>query len=192
MGSISTASPPGAPSDSIGNPKILNRRSTLVRKREDDDEPIPSSPGKKARVTFDSDLEVHILEDVQNAVEFVQAEVRQAFEKRAWGDYSAYEQLKHVFNPEDGPSYVSPEQLRRNTSGLLHNVAFLNKESTDLVQAVMNSNWLAMPDDYISLFVRLLANIFSGHGTFVADGLRMLVQNLSSSMLLYCKACTLD
>ena len=164
-------------------PKSLIRRSTLVRKRDEEEEDfLPSSPGKKARVSFDSDVEIHLVPDVPDAPEFVREEVRLAFEKRAWGDCTGYEKLKRIYDPQENEDHESPEMMKRHTTGLLCNVSYINRESADLFKCVINSNWLAMSDDYLSLFMRLLSNVLSGQGMFLGDTLRMLVENLTSSI----------
>ena len=161
----------------------LARRSTLVRKRDEDDVKIPpSSPGKKLKVTFDSDVEVRIVGDLQSTPEFVQAEVRQAFEKRTWGDDSNYNQLKEIYDPKEDLEAQDPETLKKHTLALLCNVSYMTRQNADLVHIVLNSNWLSMSDDYVSLFMRLLASLLSSQGTFLGDALRMLMQNLTSCM----------
>ena len=161
-------------------PQPLPRRPTLVRKRDDSDEPISSSPGKRAKVTFDSDVEVRMVDDYEKAPELIQEEVRTAFQKRSWGENSGYEQIKAVYgrdgDEEDEPSSTT---LKSYTIALLGNISSLNKTTADLVHILIKSDWLGRDEDYVSLFTRLLANIVTAQGSFLAETLRMLVDNLT-------------
>ena len=162
-------------------PKSLLRRPTLVRKREDDGEEPLSSPGKKARVTFDSDVEVRVVNDWEKAPHIVQEEVRRAFAKRALGDDSGYEKLKTVYSSsKDNEEQYSSEDIKNYTISLLANVTALSNSNSDLVHAVLSSDWLGRTEDYVALFVRLLVNLSSVRGVFLGDVVRMLVNNLTS------------
>ena len=162
-------------------PKSLLRRPTLVRKREDDDEAPPSSPGKKAKVTFDSDVEVRVVSDWEKAPHLIQEEVRRAFAKRALGDDSGYDKLKDVYSrKKSDDEELSPATIKNYTVSLLANVSALNKSNSDLVRAILSSNWLGRTEDYVSLFVRLLATLSSAQGVFLGDVVRMLMNNLTA------------
>ena len=162
-------------------PQALPRRSTLIRKRDDSDEPPLSSPGKRAKVTFDSDVEVRMVGDFEKAPELIQEEVRTAFQKRAWGENSGYEQIKSVYgksnDEEDEPSNTT---LRSYTIALLGNISSLNKATADLVRLLIHSDWLGRDEEYVSIFTRLLANVVIAQGGFLMDTLRMLVDNLTA------------
>lgn len=164
-------------------PKPLLRRPTLVRKRDDaDEEAPPSSPGKRAKVSFDSDVEVRIVSDLAHEPQIIHEEVRLAFQKRAWGDRSGYEKIKAIYCPTQTDNHdVSERALKHYTSALLSNASSLSKECSDLVHAVLNSQWLGRDQDYISLFVRLLASLLTTHGVYLGDALRMLVTHLTSA-----------
>lgn len=176
----STIQPPRAPIAPT-TPKSLLRRSTLVRKREDDEDAPPSSPGKKAKVTFDSDVEVRVVSDWEKAPQFIQEEVRRAFAKRALGDNSGYDRLKDVYSKkQSNEEELSPFTIKNYTTSLLANVSALHKSNSDLVHAVLSSDWLGRTEDYVTLFVRLLANLSSAQGVFLGDVVRMLVSNLTA------------
>lgn len=178
---MSTIQRPAGPV-AAATPKPLLRRSTLVRKREDDDEAPPSSPPKKSRVTFDSDVEVMVVSAWEKAPHLIQEEVRRAFTKRVSGDDSGYDKLKDVYSRnkanEEG---MDPATMKNYTIALLANVSALNKSNSDLVHAVLNSDWLGRTEDYVALYVRLLANLVSSQGVFLADVVRMLVNNLTAA-----------
>lgn len=177
---LSTIQHPVGPVAAVA-PKSLLRRPTLVRKREDDDEAPPSSPGKKARVTFDSDVEVRLVSAWEKAPHLIQEEVRRAFTKRALGDDSGYDKLKDIYSKKNpNEEEMGSVTLKHYTIALLANVSALNKSNSDLVHIVLSGDWLARTDDYVNLYVRLLANLVSAQGVFLADVVRMLVNNLTA------------
>ena len=161
--------------------KPPSRRPTFSRKRDDGDDTFPSSPAKRAKVTFDSDVEVRVMGDWEKAPELVQEEVRRALEKHAMGDDSSYNQVKGIYitkdDPEDEPS---PTTLKNYTKALIGSASSLNKSCSGLVYAVIGSKWLGRDGDYVDLHVRLLAHLVAAHGGFLADVLRMLVENLTA------------
>ena len=178
----STIQRPGGPIGAT-TPKSLLRRPTLVRKREDDEDVPPSSPGKKAKVTFDSDVEVRVVSDWELAPHLIQEEVHRAFAKRALGDNSGYDRLKDVYSrKKSNEEELSPATIRNYTISLLANISALNKSSSDLVHAVLESDWLGRTEDYVTVFVRLLANLSSAQGVFLGEVVRMLVNNLTAGM----------
>ena len=182
MSVTSTIQRPGGPIAAT-TPKSLLRRPTLVRKREDDEDIPPSSPGKKAKVTFDSDVEVRVVSDWEKAPHLIQEEVHRAFAKRALGDNSGYDRLKDVYSKKkSNEEELGPATVRNYTVSLLANVSALSKSNSDLVHAVLDSDWLGRPEDYVAVFVRLLANLSSAQGMFLGDVVRMLVNNLTAGM----------
>ena len=161
-------------------PKSLLRRSTLVRKRENNDEATPSSHRKKAKVTFDSDVEVRVVSDWEKASHLIQEEVSRAFAKRALGDNSGYDKLKDVYSKKSSEEKPTPTAIKNYTFALLANVSRLNNSNADLVHAVLSSEWLGQTEDYVAIFVRLLATLSSAQGVFLGDVVRMLVNNLTA------------
>ena len=177
---------------SMQSSKTLPRRPTLVRKRDDDDEHIPSSPGKKAKVSFDSDVEVRVVDDWETSPEFIHEEVRQALAKRANGNNSGYEKIKEVYSTrKNGEEEPTPRLIKTYTTALLGNVSALTKSNADLVHEVLYSQWLGRQEDYVALFVRFLANLISAQGTFLGEAVRMLVNNLTAAPPSYGKLANL-
>ena len=182
MSVASTIQRPGGPIAAT-TPKSLLRRPTLVRKREDDEDIPPSSPGKKAKVTFDSDVEVRVVSDWEKAPHLIQEEVHRAFAKRALGDNSGYDRLKDVYSKKkSSEEEFGPATVKNYTISLLAHVSALNKSTSDLVHAILDSDWLGRTEDYVAVFVRLLANLSSSQGVFLGDVVRMLVNNLTAGM----------
>lgn len=164
--------------------KPLLRRPTLIRKRNDVEDETPSGLGKRSKVSFDSKVEVRVVEDWEKAPQLIQEEVRHALEQHALGDNSGYNQVKEIYavksKVEDEPSTTT---LRNYTQALLGNVSSLNKSRSSLVHAVLESQWLGRQDDYFTIYVRFLANLLSAQGVFIPDVLRMLVGNLAAGLL---------
>jgi len=163
-------------------PKSLLRRPTLVRKREDDECDAPFIPSKRAKVTFDSDVEVRMTDDWDKAPQLIQEEVRRVLTKRALGDSSGYDKLRNVYAPKkDEDEELSPTTMKNYTVALLGHVSALNNSNSDLVHVILTSEWLGRQEDYVGLYVRLLANLTSAHGVFLGDTMRMLVDNLTAA-----------
>lgn len=162
--------------------KHAPRRSTLVRKREGDEITEPSSPSKRSKVTFDSNVEVQVVEEWGKSPAVIQETVRRAIQKHTVGDSASYERVKAVFVPakidQDG---ASPVAVRNYTAALLSNASLLNKFCADLVNTVLESNWLERSEDYVQLFTQFLANLVSAQGVHLPNVLRMLAENLTAS-----------
>ena len=173
---------PTSPAPSL-TPKSLLRRSTLVRKREEtgEDEP-PSSPGKRARVTFDSDVEIRTVDDLEKPPEIIYDEVRRAMKRRLQGesDDAGYNKLKEVYaHDKDGQVAFNPKTMMIYASAILANISAFRPSDSDLVHPMIQSDWLGGSEDYFFLFMRLLANLVSLQGVFLGDVMRMLVDNLT-------------
>ncbi len=169
--------------------KQMPRRSTLVRKRDNDDIPQPSSPSKRSKVSFDSDVEVCIVEPWEKSPAVIQDSVRRAIQKHEAGDSENYERVKIIYAPtKSDQDPATATTLKNYTAALLSHVSLLDKRCADLVHAVLDSDWLARSADYVQLFTQFLANLVSAQGLFLPDVLRMLADNLTSSRTASCYA----
>ena len=177
---MTSATRPVGPTPALST-KHMPRRSTLVRKREEDDHLEPSSPSKRSKVAFDSDVEVRVVEDWEKSPGVIQERVRRAIQKHATGDNAAYEQVKAIFTPsKDNQGEASPTTVKNHTAALLSNVSMLNRTCSDLVDVVLNSDWPVRSEDYVQLFMQFLANLISAQGLFLPNVLRMLAENLTA------------
>ncbi|KAL8670771.1 MAG: hypothetical protein Q9168_004713 [Polycauliona sp. 1 TL-2023] len=170
----------------VGTPlnatKLPPRKSTLSRKREDDDYLLPSSPSKRSKVSFDSDVEVRLVEEWEKSPTVIQESVRRALLKRAAGDSTGYEHVKAIYMPvEASTEETSPATLRNYTFALLNNVSLLNKDCSNLVHAMLGSDWLGRSEEYVHLFTQFLANLVSAQTLYLPDVLRMLVENITAA-----------
>ena len=161
--------------------KLLPGRPTLIRKRNSIEEASSPSSVKKPKVSFSSDVEVRVVEAWEKSPYLIQEEVGRALEKHSHGDISSYLEVKEIYSPnkssENEPSIAT---LHNYTTALIGHVSLLNKSCSDLVYATLNSPWLARPDEYATLYTRFLANLVSAQGIYLADALRMLVENLTA------------
>ena len=133
-------------------------------------------------MTFDSDVEVQVVGDYEKPSELVHQEVRTAFQKLVWGEKSGYEHIKAMYSKDtDEEEHASSATLRSYTVALLANISSLNKTTADLVRILIKSDWLGRDEEYVSLFLRLLANIVTAQGSFLIDVLTMLVDNLTAT-----------
>ncbi|KAL8948539.1 MAG: hypothetical protein Q9222_005289 [Ikaeria aurantiellina] len=161
--------------------KDSTRPSSIIRKRKIDDSLASSSPSKQSRVTFDSDVEVRIVEKWEKSAAVIQDSVRRAIVKHKNGDNAGYDSIKDIYAPRKGEQEeASPTTVKNHTAALLSNVGLLDKSCGDLVHAVLSSGWLGQSEDYIHLFTQFLANLVSAQGLFLPDVLRMLVENLTA------------
>ena len=159
--------------------KALTPPITLIRKRDQTDDGSSPIPTKRGRVTFDHNVKVQDLYDWERAPEVILEGVRHAIRRHALGDNAAYDELKAVFDAKGlEATDNSPATMRSYISALLSNVSSLNKTCSDLIHSVLNSEWLGREDDYVKIFVRIVVNIVSAQTNFLADVLRMLVENL--------------
>lgn len=167
--------------------KHMPGRPTLVRKREDDDITQPSSPSKRSKVSFDSDVEVRIVEEWEKSPAVIQESVRRAIQKHAVGDSASYDRVKAIYVPtKDDQDVATPTTVTNYTAALLCNVSLLDGKCANLVHAVLDSDWVERSADYVQLFTQFLANLVSAQGLFLPNVLRMLADNLTSSTLFFC------
>ena len=190
MVSVMTATPRTGGAALAAPVKTSARRPTLVRKRDDTDfgtdrDATPLSLSKKAKVTFDNEVEVRVMDEWEKAPAVVREEVRRALERHVLGDDSGYDRVKEIYrrktSAEDTPSTAT---VRNYTAALLSNVSALNRSCSGLVSTVLRSDWTGMPDDYVSLYLRFLGNLVSAQGAYLGDVLRMSVGYLSYSQYL--------
>ena len=137
----------------------------------------PSSPSKKFRVTFDSNVEVFKPKnDIQSDPLVIREEVRRAVQRHLSGDDDAYEKIKSKFstkyNSEGAPT---TDDLRIYLQGILSNISILGRACGGLVHAVIFSEWIGRDEAYYSLFVKVLGNIASVQPAFIGKIAQMLV-----------------
>lgn len=146
------------------------------------------APKKRARVQFESDVEMRRLqtpadgEENEKSAAVVREEVRRAIQRHVSGtDSEAYDRIKEIFSidpkkaEEDGSYEPTHTTLKRHLMGLLSNVAALDRNCSGLVNAVLSSEWLGRDDSYVKLFIRFLGNLAAAQGGYLRSVLKMLV-----------------
>ena len=159
-----------------------------VKVKDEDKEEVSLSSVKKARVAFNEDVEVNLVDDWNKAPELIREEVHRALKRHAFGDSDGYDKIKQVYKKDgqvDG-EVPSPEVVKYHTAALLSNVALLDRSCSGLVYLVLGSDWVWQDDDYVSLFTKLLGNLVSAQGIWLGAAMEMLVRMfLAGTDMLY-------
>ena len=162
-------------------PSPLKRRTTLKRSIDDTESmSIPSSPSKRSRVTFDSDVETFSANDDESLdPRVVKEEVRRAIQRHLAGDDTTYDKIKTKFStPYDQEHALHTQTLQIHVMGLLSNVSILDKRCSSLVHTVVHSEWIGRDEAYFASFVKLLGNVAAAHSGYVGKITQMLVHLL--------------
>lgn len=140
----------------------------------------PSSPSKRSRVTFDSDVEIVSADDEDELDPLVVKEqVRRAIERHRVKEDESYERIKSLFTTAyEKDSAPSTKVLKIHLQALLANVTALNKDCSGLVSAVLYSEWIGREDNYYALFVRFLNNLAAAQRGYQHQMMSMLVDLL--------------
>lgn len=138
---------------------------------------LPSLQSKRRRVTFDPDVDVHILPDVnEKSLELVGEEVRRALEKHTLGDNGTYDQIRALFSakPTTADAPLSA-LLEKYVIALTDNVTLLDHKCTGLVHALVDSSWIARNEQYYRSYRTLIRSLLSVHPGYTGSVLTMLV-----------------
>lgn len=152
--------------------------SSLKRKQVDSSPESKqlSSQAKRRRVTFDPEVDVHILADPnEKSQELVGEEVSRALEKHAAGDATGYDVLRSLFTLKPtSPDAPLSGLLQKYIIALTRNVTSLDT-SRGLVHAVLDCQWIARNDDFVRSYRQFLRSLLSIHPGFTSTVLGMLV-----------------
>jgi RNA polymerase I-specific transcription initiation factor RRN3 len=138
---------------------------------------LSSSQLKKRRVTFDPEVDIHILPDVnEKSLELVEEEVRRALEKHAVDDNGTYDRIRELLKlkPTSADAPLSG-LLRKYLIALTNNVPLLNHKCSGLVHAIIDNSWIARNEQYVHSYRNLLRSLLSVHPGFTKPVLEMLV-----------------
>ena len=181
---------PSAPTPTPKSSKPTLRRSALsgtIRKSEDagldaDLISAPPSPKKRARVTFNPEVEEKVLEEYKpkgRSFELVRAEVKRAIESHGRGDSEGYDIIKEVFAPRNSSprdeSQEGKEDIKTYLLALTRYSALLNRSCSGLVKAVLACEWMGRDESFVKAYVQFLGNLASAQGAYVGMVLGMLV-----------------
>ena len=168
-------------SSKIKRPAQLPRRSTLKRSIDETNlMEVPSSPSKRSRVTFDSDVEIVSADDEEDLDPLVVKEqVRRAIQRHFVGEDERFEHIKSLFSASpERESAPSTKVLRLHLQALLANVSSLNSSCNSLVYAVVNSEWIGRDEGYYAMFVRFLGTLVAAQAGYLGMVMNMLVNLL--------------
>jgi RNA polymerase I-specific transcription initiation factor RRN3 len=158
-----------------GSMAAIPLKSALKRKHSDiteteDDNSQQSNSSKRTKVQFsDADNKTEIIQawNDDKALALVREEVRRALKRHLDGDSSSYDSLKQLLttksSEDDAPSNTS---LRRHIIALTGFTNLMGKRSAELVEAVLESEWLGRDGDTVLCYRRLLVNLIATHGGY--------------------------
>lgn len=154
-----------------------------LKRKQPDASPVrngasaPPAPVKRRKVTFDPDVDVHVMTDVnEKPMELVEEEVRRALEKHAVGDSTAYDQIRGIITSKPTASHaLLTEQLQKYIVALIHAVPLLDHKCQGLVHAIVDCQWIARNEHFVRSYRQLLRSLLSVHPGFTSSVLAMLV-----------------
>ncbi|KAL1603563.1 DNA independent RNA polymerase I transcription factor [Paraconiothyrium brasiliense] len=131
---------------------------------------------KRRRVTFDPEVDIHILADPnEKSQELVGEEVSRALEKHAAGDATGYDVLRSLFTARPTSSDApSTGLLHKYIIALTNNVTQL-KASRGLVHAVLDCHWVARNENFVRSYRYFLRTLVQSDPGFTSGVLSMLV-----------------
>jgi len=170
--------------------KPLLRRSTLsgtIRKADDagldaDILSAPPSPSKRARVTFNPNVEEKVMEDYTakgRSLDSVRAEVKRSIEAHMRGDSEGYDVIKEIFAPRRGGGDQDTQDdavdMKTYLVALTSYSSLLNKGCSGLVKAILACEWMGRDESFVKAYVHFLGSLTSAQGSYVGMVLSMLV-----------------
>ncbi|KAK7545704.1 RNA polymerase I-specific transcription initiation factor RRN3 [Phyllosticta citricarpa] len=182
---VSLAAPvaalPSPPASSVNSGLIANASRKRKQFESSDDELEPElsvHAPKKARVSFDPAIEVHVLEDYdEKGLDLIREEVRRAIDNHMAGDSTDYDQIKALFATRPSASDApSTKLLNKYVVALIGSVNVLGRNCSGLVHAVLDCQWLTRDESFKRLYVTLLGSLTSAQGGYTSQVLQMLVK----------------
>ncbi|KAJ4352861.1 DNA independent RNA polymerase I transcription factor [Ascochyta clinopodiicola] len=159
--------------------------SSLKRKQRDassDAENDTVAQVKRRRVTFDPDVDVRIVTDVEKSTELVAEEVRRAIEKHAAGEKGEYDQLRSLFSDSPtAPGTAHSALLQKYVIALTDVVPLLDYNCKGLVHAIIDCCWIARNEHFVRSYRNLLRSLLSVHPAYMSTVLQMLVSMFLNS-----------
>ncbi|KAF2874989.1 RNA polymerase I-specific transcription initiation factor RRN3 [Massariosphaeria phaeospora] len=153
---------------------------SLKRKQSDttfETEKLPSSELKRRRVTFNPDVYVRVVDDMEEkSLELVGEEVRRALEKHAIDENGGYDQIRTLLTakPTDADAPLS-SLLHKYLIALMNNVPLLDQKCSGLVHAIIDCSWIARNEQFVRTYRHLLRSLLSVHAGYTSAVLKMLV-----------------
>ncbi|PQE10100.1 hypothetical protein CJF31_00004044 [Rutstroemia sp. NJR-2017a BVV2] len=182
-------------------PLLRTTMSGTIRKAQDaelDDDLLAEMPKtKRARVTFNPNVEEKVLEEYVakgRTLESVRTEVKRAIEAHGRGDSEKYDTIKAIFTPgregdegdeddEEQDSAASNEEMKIYLLALTNYVSLLNKNCNGLVRAILACEWMGREESFVKVYAQFLGNLVSTQGAYVGMVLGMLVGHFTGVRL---------
>lgn len=142
---------------------------------------IPSSPSKRSKVTFDSDVEyVSAVEDDEVDPQLIREQVRRAIQRHLAGDNEeTYENLKQIFSADPKKENApSPKAVHAHLQAILSHISSLDKSCNGLVNTVLFCDWVGRDESFVKLYIKFLANLAAAKSGFLGKILHTLVELL--------------
>ena len=140
---------------------------------------VPSSPSKRSRVTFDSDVELVSADDEDDLDPLlVKEEIRRGIQRHLNGDDETYAKVRSVFamdyRKENAPS---SRKLKVYLQGLLGHIDSL-KGCQGLVKAAVLTEWVGRDSLFVNLYTKFIGSLCSAHSAYIGLVIRNLVELL--------------
>jgi RNA polymerase I-specific transcription initiation factor RRN3 len=166
---------------------IAPPKSALKRRSDDDPRESTEHPAKRPKVSFVEPISLPSPPAVEERpLNLVREEIRRAFSRRARNEPSEYSALirRIQYDPKKSvEDQLSPVGLQRHVVALT-NLAFdMGRTSVDLLEALLDSGWIAMDDDVIFDFRRFLGILIATHGNYASVVLRWLIQRFTTPLV---------
>lgn len=160
---------------------ILSRKRTSNQLSSDDGH--HQAPSKRLKVAFDPEVDVKFLEGHgEKSAALIREEVRHAIRQRDAGDSEQYNYIKSLFDAKDDEDdAVSSATLQKYLLALINNTTLLKRSSSDLVNAVLSTHWLASDEVFVTLYTRFLGHLASSQAGYIPNIMKMLVANFAHS-----------
>ena len=173
---------PAAAQASSSQSTSFKPQPVLKRTRNDSsDMEVVSSPSKRSRVTFDSDIE-YVSADEGDEVDpqLIREQVRRAIQRHLAGDdEEAYEKVKQVFSAEHMREHAPfPRVVYAHLQAVLAHVSSLDKNCNGLVNAVLLCEWVGRDESFVRLYIKVLGNLAAAKSGFLGKILHTLVDLL--------------
>lgn len=142
---------------------------------------MSQSPSKRAKVTFNNEVQVLSADDEPEAdPAFIREQVRRAIQRHLAGDNDSYNNVCDTFradpNSDAAPSHRC---LQAHLQAALANVSSLGAQCAKLVNAILNHDWVGRDSRYVSLFTTFLGNLSVAHPGYLTNIFSMLVTHLT-------------
>lgn len=188
------------PAPAVKSSKPLLRRSTLsgtVRKFDDaelelDTMSAPSSPHKRARVTFNPTVEEKIMEVYQvkaRSMDSIRGEVKRSIEAhiRDKCDSEGYDKIREIFEGRRGDEEEEEEEegfnvdIRTYLLALTTYTSLLDNRCGSLVASLLACEWMGRDQAFVTAYIKFLVSLVSAKGMYVGMVLGMLAGHFRGS-----------